>query len=145
MSRNTSNKEELYNAVLWQNDIMQNQYTVMRDSYSSDERRVEFILSNIAFTTSINYYLWILYYLVVLFVIYFIFLGKNQSAISMQFKVFLLCLFILYPMIITTVELWIYYIVARLGSLFFGIPFRREVWDNLPKFSFLAIYPPGYA
>lgn len=138
-----SKYQELYNAVLWQNDIMQDQYTVMRDSYSSDQRRVDFIISDIAFITHVNFYLWILYYLVASLMIYFIFLGKNKSALSMQFKVFLLCSVALYPMIITTVELWLYYIVAKIGTLLFGIPFRSELWDKLPKFSLLAIYPPG--
>lgn len=127
-----STDQELYNAVLWQNDIMQNQYTTMRDLYSSDQRRVDFILSTLASVTHVNYYLWILYYLVILFVVYFIFFGKNQSTLSIQFKLFLLVIFALYPMMITTVELWIYYIFGRLGTLLFGIPFRREYWDNLP-------------
>lgn len=130
-----STSQELYNAVLWQNDIMQNQYTLMRDLYSSDERRVQFIISDIAFLTQINYYLWILYYLVVLFIIYFIFFGKNQNLLSIQFKVFLLCLFVLYPMFITTIELWVYYIIARVGTLLFGIPFNREIWNQYPKFA----------
>jgi hypothetical protein len=139
-----STPQELYNAVIWQNDIMRNRYTQMRDSYSTDQRRVGFVVSKIGTFTYVNFILWILYYLLVfLFVIYYMFKGSFTMAYSTRFKVFLLCLFLLFPMIILTLELWVAYIVTRLGTLIFGIPFPREWWTKVPHFSFLYFLPPG--
>jgi hypothetical protein len=141
-----SSYKELYDSVKWQNDIMQNQYTVMRDTYSTDTRKVQFMSSDIEFYTRVNYILWIVYYIVFLFVIYVIFFGKMAAeGYSTQFQFMVLLLFAIFPMIITSVELIVYFLVARIYTLIFSIPYSKVPGkDNTPVFSLLDILPPGY-
>jgi len=133
--------QELYNSVKWQNDIMENQNAKMRDAYSTDQRKVDFLISNIAFYTKINFILWIFFYLVVLVAIYFAFYGEKRDILSNRFKIFLIILFLLYPMVITPVELSIYYLVDRIYTLIFGMPFTGY-FKNVPEFSLLSALPP---
>ena len=107
--------QELYNAVQWQNDILNTSYTKMHDSFSVDNKKVKYLLDNMNWYVYINYYLWFLYYLLCLGVLYCIFFGKEQGY-SFIFKLTILILFLAYPLMITPIEdsimEWAYYLYA---------------------------------
>ena len=142
MSTNNQGYQQQYNSVLWQNEMIQNQTAKMRDIYSTDQQKVKYISVDINGYIYWNFVFWCIYYVLCLAVLYFLFYGKDHGF-TMYFKIFLLVLFVIYPMIITTIEVWVAGIVRYIGSFVFGRPYPKQTQYETPAFSFLDAMPPG--
>jgi hypothetical protein len=122
MDASTNNDIQLYNAIQWQNDILQSSYNKMYDLYSVDNEKVKYLLDNMNWYVYVNYYFWYLYYIVCLAVLYCVFYGKDRGF-SIYVKLLIFIAFLVYPLIIASIETGIYnwlnyvYMVFR-GSLY---------------------------
>lgn len=134
--------QELYNSVKWQNDLIQTQQSTYAKQYSSDQQKVKYLLGDIGYYTYINFILWIIYYILSLAVIYFTFYGK-QRGYSVTTKIMIILAFLLYPMLIMTVELWLYRLFSYLYSFLVGTAYQKDTVYETPKFDLLNAMPPG--
>ena len=138
----SNNIQELYNSVKWQNDLIQTQQSSYAKQYSSDQQRVKYLVNDIGYYTYINFILWVIYYILCLAVIYFTFYGK-QHGYSLSTKVMIILAFLLYPMLIMTLELWLYGILMYLYSFLVGTAYQKDTAHETPKFDLLNAMPPG--
>jgi len=115
----------------------------IRDSDSTDQQKVKYLLSDLSYYVYINHILWIIYYLLVLFAIYCLFYGK-QRGFTTFVKIMILLLFFVYPLIITSLEIVIYDALYYVYALFFGMAYVKT--NNVPTFSLFAALSskPGY-
>ena len=114
--------QNLYNAVQWQNDVLQTSYSKMRDLFSVDNQKVKYLLDNMNWYVYLNYYLWYIYYILSLAILYYIFYGKDRGF-SVYVKILIYIAVLLFPLIIASIERgiagWIYYIYTLFrGSLY---------------------------
>jgi hypothetical protein len=121
-----SSDHDLYNAVQWQNDMLQTSYSKLRDIFSTDNQKVKYLLDNMNWYVYVNYYLWYIYYIVSLAVLYCVFYGKDRGF-SVYTKVLIFIAFLVYPLVIASIEYgildWLYY----LYSLFRGSVYQPSV------------------
>ena len=121
-----SSDHDLYNAVQWQNDMLQTSYSKLRDIFSTDNQKVKYLLDNMNWYVYVNYYLWYIYYIVSLAVLYCVFDGKDRGF-SVYTKVLIFIAFLVYPLVIASIEYgildWLYY----LYSLFRGSVYQPSV------------------
>jgi hypothetical protein len=121
-----SSDHDLYNAVQWQNDMLQTSYSKLRDIFSTDNQKVKYLLDNMNWYVYVNYYLWYIYYFVSLAVLYCVFYGKDRGF-SVYTKVLIFIAFLVYPLVIASIEYgildWLYY----LYSLFRGSVYQPSV------------------
>ena len=142
-SPSTSNSlQELYNSVKWQNDLIQTQQSTYAKQYSSDQQKVKYLIADISYYTYINFILWVIYYILCLAVIYFTFYGK-QRGYSTTTKIMIILAFLLYPMLIITLELWLYRLLAFLYSILVGTAYKKDTVHETPTFDILNAMPPG--
>lgn len=117
-----SSDQDLYNAVQWQNEILQTSYAKIRDVYSTDNQKTKYLLNNMNWYVYVNFFLWYIYYILSLAVLYCIFYSKDRGySIFVKFLIFVA--FLVYPLIISSIEYgildWIYYIYSLFrGSLY---------------------------
>jgi uncharacterized membrane protein YhdT len=142
MSSSNQN-QELYHSAKWQNDMIKTQSTKMRDIYSTDQQKVRYLSVDIQNYVFWNFVLWILYYVISLVAIYFVFYGKNALYFTRWFKIAIVVLFLLYPMIITSLEILVYGLFTYLYSLITNRPYPKTKQYESPAFSFLDAMPPG--
>jgi hypothetical protein len=114
-----SSDQDLYNAVKWQNEILQTSYSKMRDVFSVDHEKVKYLLDNMSWYVYTNYYLWYIYYIVSLAVLYCVFYGKERGF-SIYTKTLIFIAFLVYPLIIASIEYGILDILYYIYSLFRG-------------------------
>ena len=138
----SNNLQELYNSVKWQNDIIQTQQSTYAKQYSSDQQKVKYLIHDINYYTYINFIMWVIYYVLSLAVIYFTFYGK-QRGYSMSTKIMIILVFLLYPMLIITVELWLYRLFSYLYSMLMGSAYKKDTTHETPSFNLLNAMPPG--
>ena len=121
-----SSDHDLYNAIQWQNDMLQTSYSKLRDIFSTDNQKVKYLLDNMNWYVYVNYYLWYIYYIVSLAVLYCVFYGKDRGF-SVYTKVLIFIAFLVYPLVIASIEYgildWLYY----LYSLFRGSVYQHSV------------------
>ena len=137
----TSNLAELYNSVKWQNDMIDNLHAKTRDLYSTDQQRIKYLLADISWYTYVNFFLWIIFYILCLAVIYYTFYGK-QRGFSIFIKIVIIIAFLIFPMVCTSVELLVYHIGSYLNSIVMGKPYPK-MQNEAPPFSLLNALPPG--
>ena len=115
------NYEELYKAVILQNDILKNTLTETNNRLNFADREAELYDKKNIFTRYIYKYLFIVYFLfVLLLIIFFIFFEKE---LSYKMIILILILFISYPFRILQLELliynfWKYILSVSTGSVF---------------------------
>ena len=138
MSQST---QELYNSVKWQNDMIENQQAKMRDMYSTDQQKVRYLISDISWYTYVNFFLWIIFYILCLAVIYYTFYGKERG-LSMYVKIVIILAFLIFPMVCTSVELLLYRLGSYINALVMGVAYPKMRVET-PPFSILNALPPG--
>jgi hypothetical protein len=117
---------DLYNSVQWQNDLIDNQ-------------RVMYLGNDIQWWSSLSLVLWIIYYTLVLAVGYYTFKGTYTT----RAKVLITSAFLVYPMVILTLEKWIYDVLYFIYVLIIGKAYPKSK-EPTPPFSILDAMPPGY-
>ena len=137
-----TNYKELYESVKNQNEIISVETTRLEDIYSTNNRRAQYTLPKYQWLVYINFFLWCLYYILTGFCIYLVFYGK-ESQISRSTKIMICIAFLVYPMVILTLEIGIHKFLVYLYTLISGNPHQPEKNDK-PPFSLLDIMPPGY-
>ena len=133
---------ELYNMVKWQNEMIDVENAKLRDNYSVDKQRVLNMTNNIQGWNQLNFILWWIYYIIV-FVIFFIFFRNDTIPLSRNQKIYVSVGLLLYPFIITTIELGLYNLSIFISSLVQGYPYPKD-GDSQPTFSFLNGLPSVY-
>ena len=133
---------ELYNMVKWQNEMIDVENAKLRDNYSVDKQRVLNMTNNIQGWNQLNFILWWIYYIIV-FVIFFIFFGNDTIPLSRNQKIYVSVGLLLFPFIITTIELALYNLFIFISSLVQGYPYPKD-GDSQPTFSFLNGLPSVY-
>ena len=138
----TNNYTELYNAVKNQNEIIDVEITRLDNLYSTNDREAKFLLPKYQEYVSLNFYLWVCYYILAVFCLNYIFNGKDHGY-TRSTKIFFAILFVIFPMTVLSIELLFYKSFSYLYSLFSGKPYQLSS-NNKPPFSILDIMPPGY-
>lgn len=133
---------ELYNMVKWQNEMIDVENAKLRDNYSVDKQRVLNMTNNIQGWNQLNFILWWIYYIIV-FVIFFIFFRNDTIPLSRNQKIYVSVGLLLFPFIITTIELALYNLFIFISSLVQGYPYPKD-GDSQPTFSFLNGLPSVY-
>lgn len=141
-SSTSTNYTELYNAVNNQNEIINVEITRLDNLYSTNNRGVNFILPKYQWYVHVNFYLWLVYYILVGYCVYYIFYGKDHGYARSTKTIFSI-LFLVFPMVVLSIELLLYRFGSYLYSLFSGNPYSLPK-NNKPPFSILDIMPPGY-
>lgn len=133
--------KSLYKAVLNQNEILEQEITRLNNLYSTNNREAKFTVPKYQSYVRVNFVLWVLYYILVVVCLYYLFFRESERTTTN--KILITLAFLVFPMVIFTLEFFIYRIVKYLVVLFSGIPVKRED-NNVPPFSILDILPPGY-
>lgn len=136
-----SDYKSLYNAVLNQNEILEQEITRLNNLYSTNNREAKFTVPKYQWYVRVNFVLWVLYYILVVVCLYYLFFRESERTTTN--KILITLAFLVFPMVIFTLEFFVYRIVKYLVVLFSGIPVKRED-NNVPPFSILDIFPPGY-
>tara|TARA_Y100000816_G_scaffold116068_2_gene81299 strand:- start:299 stop:721 length:423 start_codon:yes stop_codon:yes gene_type:complete len=136
-----SDYKSLYNAVLNQNEILEQEITRLNNLYSTNNREAKFTVPKYQWYVRVNFVLWVLYYILVVVCLYYLFFRESERTTTN--KILITLAFLVFPMVIFTLEFFVYRIVKYLVVLFSGIPVKRED-NNVPPFSVLDIFPPGY-
>ena len=136
-----SDYKSLYNAVLNQNEILEQEITRLNNLYSTNNREAKFTVPKYQWYVRVNFVLWVLYYILVVVCLYYLFFRESERTTTN--KILITLAFLVFPMVIFTLEFFVYRIVKYLVVLFSGIPVKRQD-NNVPPFSVLDIFPPGY-
>jgi len=134
-------KRDLYNSVKWQNEMIDVDNAKMRDKYSTDVQRVKHMNQNIMGWNVLNFYLWWIYYIIVCVVVYLIIKDK-LDIISNKHKYYIVGGLLVYPFLISTLELLAFNLYQFIISLIQGIPYPKystktqtgSVFESLPSF-----------
>ena len=73
----TKSKEQVYEMVKWQNQMMEVESAKQRDKYSTDNARIKFISQDIMGWNQLNFILWLIYYVIVIAIFYVFY--KNET------------------------------------------------------------------
>jgi len=137
-----TNYTEMYESVKNQNEIISVETTRLDNLYSTSMRRVQYATPKYQWLVYINFFLWLLYYILTGFCIYLVFYGKDRQ-LSRSMKIMICTAFLVFPMVILTLEIGIYKLIMYLYALISSNPYQLETNDK-PPFSLLDIMPPGY-
>ena len=133
-------KRDLYNSVKWQNEMIDVGNAKMRDKYSTDLERVKHMDQHISGWNRFNFYLWWIFYIIVGVVVYMII--KERLDVSPKYKWYLVIGLVIYPFLISSVELLFYNLYQFLVSVINGVPYPKysskvksdSVFSSLPSF-----------
>lgn len=139
---NTKSKEKLYEMVKWQNQMMEQQSAKLRDQYSTDNARIKYISQDIMTWNQINFMLWLIYYVVVIAIFYVFYKNENIDFTTKQ-KIQIGAFFLLYPFVITSLELLVYNFFSFIVNLIKGRPYPKQ-YSHQPSFSLLDGLPSIY-
>jgi hypothetical protein len=125
----SNTNRDLYNSVKWQNEMIDVENAKMRDKYSTDRERAKHMNQNIMGWNVFNFYLWWIFYIVVGVVIYLII--NERLDVSPKHKWYLVGGLVVYPFLISSVELLLYNLYHFLVSIIKGTPYPK--YSNKPK------------
>jgi len=116
-----NNYEELYKAVILQNELLDNALNETSNKIVQFNREADLISNKKELANLAYFYLIIIYFIA--FIVLFIFLFFYEKVWSFYFRIFILILFLLYPFYIYTLEVFVYncwnYLLSILsGSVF---------------------------
>jgi len=111
-------------AVSIQNTILDNQINKLNEIYSTDEKRAYYIDQKIQTLNKVNYFFFILYYILVILVS--IFLILTNKTLSYKIKIGIILLLGIYPIVIGFIERQIFGYLRFLYFLIKGEPYRYE-------------------
>lgn len=137
----SSGNRELYNSVKWQNELIDVENAKMRDQYSTGVQRSKYLLGDIEGWKYFNTLLWFGYYIIIVYVCYLLY--NLTGVYSDKKKVYIGLGFILFPFLITTIEIFIHYLFGIVNGLITMKPYPKET--TAPSLSLLDALPPLYA
>lgn len=133
---------ELREMVKWQNMMIDVENAKLRDKFSTDKERVKHMQNNIMGWNQLNFILWFVYYFVVL-VIFYIFYKNDSMELTKNQKIYIAIALVLFPFLITTVEVLLYNLFSIIISLIKGTPYPKDK-NSQPSFSLLDGLPQIY-
>lgn len=136
----TKPTEKVYEMVKWQNEMMKVESARLRDQYSTDNARIKHITNDIMGWNQLNFILWLIYYVVVIGIFYLFYKNENMELTSNQ-KTKIGIFLVLYPFLITTLELLVYNFMVFIMSLIKGQPYPKHGNEQPPPFSFFDGIP----
>src|SRR6056300_528901 len=74
-------KEDLYNMVKWQNEMIEVESTKLRDQYSTDLERIKHMNNNLLGWNQLNFILWLIYYVIFLVIVYLLYSKQSEKII----------------------------------------------------------------
>lgn len=105
-SVSTNNYEELYKAVILQNDILQNTFDKVTNNILLDDKKSGFVSENKSFIYSLYLKLVIIYYILVIgFIIFLIFINKEWIYYK---KIIIAIISLIFPALIFYIETFLY-------------------------------------
>lgn len=140
MPENT--QRELYESVKRQNERIEFQTAKMRDEFSTDTQRVKYLDTDVSSWIAINYVLWLIYY-AIFFVVAYVVYEDVKHGYDNKRKVYIGLAFLLFPFLITTIELFFYKFLLFVWSLITARPYPKGR-NDAPSFSFMDALPPVY-
>lgn len=135
----SKSKEKVYEMVKWQNQMMEVESARMRDQYSTDSARIKHMTNDIMGWSQLNFILWLIYYVIVIGIFYLFYKNENIEFTSKQ-KTYIGIFVVLYPFLITTLELFVYNFLNFIMSLIKSQPYPKQ-GNEQPPFSFLDGLP----
>jgi len=138
----SKSKEKVYEMVKWQNEMMEVESARMRDQYSTDNARIKHMTNDIMGWSQLNFILWLIYYVIVIGILYLFYKNENIELTSKQ-KTYIGIFVVLYPFLITTLELFVYNFLNFIMSLIKSQPYPKQ-GNEQPPFSFLDGLPPVF-
>jgi|TARA_B100000989_G_C19347772_1_gene387764 uncharacterized membrane protein len=137
-------KKDLYHMVKWQNEMMEVESAKLRDQYSTDIERIKHINNDLLGWNQLNFILWLIYYVIFFVIAYLLYNRESEKIVlTKNQKIYLGLGFLLFPFLITSLEILIYNFVVFIISLIQGIPYPKH-GDKQPTLSFLDALPPIY-
>lgn len=137
-------KKDLYNMVKWQNEMIEVESAKLRDQYSTDLERIKHMNNNLLGWNQLNFILWLIYYVIFLVIVYLLYSKQSEKIVlTKNQKIYLGLGFLLFPFLITSLEILIYNFVVFILSLIRGIPYPKY-GNKQPTLSFLDTLPPIY-
>ena len=137
-------KKDLYHMVKWQNEMIEVESAKLRDQYSTDLERIKHMNNNLLGWNQLNFILWLIYYVIFLVIVYLLYSKQSEKIVlTKNQKIYLGLGFLLFPFLITSLEILIYNFVVFILSLIRGIPYPKH-GDKQPTLSFLDALPPIY-
>ena len=137
-------KKDLYNMVKWQNEMIEVESAKLRDQYSTDLERIKHMNNNLLGWNQLNFILWLIYYVIFLVIVYLLYSKQSEKIVlTKNQKIYLGLGFLLFPFLITSLEILIYNFVVFILSLIRGIPYPKY-GNKQPTLSFLDAVPPIY-
>ena len=109
----TSNYTELYHTVAKENDSIDKTVKYMEETYSTDNQKVLYTNKQVEWIQLLNIYLIVFYF--ILFITLSILLFKNNKHSNLKKGIFIL-LFLLFPFVIISIELFFYNIYNYIVS-----------------------------
>lgn len=138
----TKSKEQVYEMVKWQNQMMEVESAKQRDKYSTDNARIKFISQDIMGWNQLNFILWLIYYVIVI-AIFYVFYKNETIDLTTKQKTQIGAFFVLYPFLITSLELVVYNFLSFIVNLVKGQPYPKH-GNEQPPFSLLDGLPSVY-
>ena len=137
-------KKDLYHMVKWQNEMIEVESAKLRDQYSTDLERIKHMNNNLLGWNQLNFILWLIYYVIFLVIVYLLYSKQSEKIVlTKNQNIYLGLGFLLFPFLITSLEILIYNFVVFILSLIRGIPYPKH-GDKQPTLSFLDALPPIY-
>ena len=134
-------EKELYDTVKTQNMQIEVESAKLRDVYSTDNKRIQHMHNNIQGWNMLNFYLWIIYYILVAAILYLF--VQDNIELSKRTKIYLSIALVLYPFLITTLELFLYNTYDFVRSLVLGLPYKKHS-EKQPSLTIFDALPPSF-
>jgi hypothetical protein len=137
-------KDDMYNMVKWQNEMIEVESAKLRDQYSTDQARIKHMNNNLLGWNQLNVILWLIYYVVFIVTLYLLYNKQSELIVlTKNQKIYLGLGFLLFPFLITSIEILIYNFFIFIITLIQGIPYPKEDAKQ-PTLSFIDALPPIY-
>jgi len=137
-------KKDLYNMVKWQNEMIEVESAKLRDQYSTDIQRIKHINNDLLGWNQLNFILWLIYYVIFFVIVYLLYSKQSEKMVlTKNQKIYIGFGFLLFPFLVTSIEILIYNFFIFIISLIQGIPYSKH-GDKQPTLSFLDALPPIY-
>jgi hypothetical protein len=107
-----------------QNSILTDQINKLKEVYSTDEKQSYYLYQKTQYLNKINFFLLIMYYILVILLSIFLFLTNN--TFSYKIKIAIVILLGIYPLSIKFIEKTIYGYLRFLYYLIKGEPYKYE-------------------
>jgi hypothetical protein len=92
----------------------------------------------------LNVILWLIYYVIFIAIVYLLYKKQSEHIIlTKNQKIYLGLGFLLFPFLITSIEILIYNLYVFIISLIQGLPYQKYS-DKQPALSFMDALPPIY-